>query len=72
MQIQFFPLLVEPIINLIAMMPKDHVYFLNLDVQKNALKLLKEITRSNTFDDTNQLQLLIGRLKCEFTILAAS
>ena len=69
LQTQYFPLLVEPVIQIISLMPEDNVYYLNLDVQRTALKILKEITRQNTFDDTSQLQVLIERLKRQFFIL---
>ena len=69
MQTQLYPQLVEPIVQLIGVMPRDHAYIVNLDCQKNALQILKEITKSQTFDDSSQLLILIERLKWEFNIL---
>lgn len=51
-------------------MPRNNVYILNLDCQKSALQILKEITRSNIFfDDESYIVLLINRLKVELSIL---
>ena len=69
MQTQLYPQLVEPIVQIIGVMPRDHAYTVNLDCQKNALQILKEITKSQTFDDSSQLLILIERLKREFNIL---
>ena len=53
MQTQLFPQLVEPIVRLITVKPVDGFYIVNLDCQKSALQLLKEITRTNvSFDDS--------------------
>ena len=52
MQTQLYPQLVEPIIRIVTVMPRDNYYIINLDCQKVALQILKEITRSNVhFDD---------------------
>lgn len=37
MHTQLFPQLVEPIIRLITVMPRDQTYIINLDCQKSAL-----------------------------------
>ena len=51
-------------------MPQNNSYIVNLDCQKSALQILKEITRSNVFfDDKSHLVLLIDRLKIELSIL---
>ena len=51
-------------------MPRNNSYIVNLDCQKSALQILKEITRSNIFfDDESHIVLLIDRLKIELSIL---
>ena len=52
------------------MQPTNNLYNVNLGCQKLALKILKEITKSQTFDDSSQLQRLINRLKKELLILS--
>lgn len=45
-------------------------YVINLDCQKTALQVLKEITRTNiSFDNPTQLAMMIERLKVELAIL---
>lgn len=51
-------------------MPRDHTYIINLDCQKSALSILKEIIKNGvSFDDPRQLVHLIERLKVELHIL---
>ena len=70
MTTQLFPQLVEPVVKIVTVMPRDKTYIVNLDCQKIALQILKEITRSNfQFDDSRQLAQLIERLKTELKIL---
>jgi hypothetical protein len=42
---------------------------MNLGNQKTALRILKEVTRSQPLDDSIQVQKLIERLKTELDIL---
>ena len=70
MKTQLFPQLIEPIVRIITVMPRNNSYVVNLDCQKSALQILKEITRSNIFfDDESHIVLLIERLKIELSIL---
>ncbi len=67
---QLYPQLIDPIIHILTIKPSDRSYIVNLDCQKSALQILKEISRSNlSFDNSNQLTLLIDRLKAELVIL---
>ena len=67
---QLLPQLVDPIVRIVTVMPRENSYVVNLDCQKIALQILKEITRSNIqFDDSRQLVMLIDRLKVELRIL---
>ena len=52
-----------------AVVPKDGYYRVNLGCQKNALKVIKEITKTLTFDNTRQLSMIIERLHVEMKIL---
>ena len=62
--------LVDPMIRLVTVLPANGTYPINLDCQKLALQILKEITRHNpVFDNTGQLTLLVERLKAELAIL---
>lgn len=64
-------MLAEPIITLVCLKPRNGTYLINLNCQKTALRILKEITRSLTFDDSNQLLKIIDRLKIELDMLYA-
>jgi hypothetical protein len=62
-------MLAEPVITLICLLPRNGTYLINLGCQKNALRILKEITRTLTFDDSNQLLKIVDRLKVELDML---
>lgn len=51
---QLYPQLIDPIILILTIKPCDRSYIVNLDCQKSALQILKEISRSNlSFDNSN-------------------
>jgi hypothetical protein len=52
-----------------AIKPRGTTYQMNLGNQKTALRILKEVTRSQPLDDSIQVQKLIERLKAELDIL---
>ena len=45
---------------------------MNIGCQKNALKVVKEITKVIPFENTRQLNLIIERLQCEVNTLVSS
>ena len=71
-QIQLYPQLVEPLIAICTVCPKDGYYLMNIGCQKNALKVVKEITKVIPFENTRQLNLIIERLQYEVNTLVSS
>lgn len=62
--------IVEPLVHIIAIIPRDGVYQADLMCQESALLILKAITkRSHIFEDSELLEKIINRLKVELKIL---
>lgn len=62
--------IIEPLVQIISVLPHEGIYVVDLACQEAALQILKTITkRSHIFDDSALLVKIIERLKVELRIL---
>jgi len=60
MEQTLYPQLIEPLVQIITVMPAENRYKINLECQQEALSNLKIITKKSTiFEDSSLMELLI-------------